>query len=77
MTGRVDIVWRIFGKNAKNVENEVSVSKKHIFFADFAKHSEQLFFFGYCDFNFNFLHYSQNAPEYIDPSGNIIFYNNF
>ena len=31
MTGRVDILWRIFEKNEKKVENEVSGSKNIIF----------------------------------------------
>ena len=32
MTGRVDILWRIFEKIAKKVKNEVTGTKKNLFF---------------------------------------------
>ena len=48
MTGRVDIVWRIFKKTAKTVTS----------------------FLTFCNF-------FKNTPQYIDPSGHFVFYENF
>ena len=56
VTGRVDIPWRIFEKNAKI---SISGPKKLHFFADFSKTS-----LGYCDLNFEFFYiFLKNAPS--------------
>ena len=37
MTGRVDIIWRIFGKIAKKVKNEVTGTEKRRFWLIYLK----------------------------------------
>ena len=49
MTGRVDILWCIFEKNAKKL-NEVTGNEKNWFWS---KNIQKIHFFWSCYFNFN------------------------
>ena len=70
MNGSVDIL--IFEKNEKKSKFKSQYPNKHLFSLFSEKLTKKWSFFrsGY----FNFL---KNAPEYIDPSGHLIFYEVF
>ena len=63
MTGRVDILWRIFEKIAKK------------FLVNLSENVKKIYCFGSCYFNFNFFcSFLKNAPYFINPFGNFVFF---
>ena len=71
MTGRVDILWRIFEKHAKK-KNSFSGPKEIHFLANLSENG----FWIICDFIFVvaiFALFSMRQSTYINPSGHFIF----
>ena len=69
MTGRVNILWRVFEK----IANKLKIKSQERFWFIYLKTLKK-YFFGSCDFNFElFCSYLKNAPDYITPSGNLSF----
>ena len=77
MTGRVDILWRIFEKIAKKLKMKSQEWKNVIFGYFICKLSKNLiFWFLLLQFQL-FGSFLKNAQDYIDPSGNFVIYEIF
>ena len=74
ITGRVDIVWRIFKKTAKKLKLKSQDPKKYFFFNVFISIKQKISFSVPVTSLLNFWNFLQKAPVYIDPSGHFVFY---
>ena len=63
-----------FWKKCNKVKNEVAWSKKRCFGLIYLITFWKIYLFGSCYFILTFLQFSQNIPDYIDPSDNFVFY---
>ena len=64
MTGRVDILWRIFEIKAKKLKMK-SQERKNVVLVNFSENIQKIDFFGSCYFSFFCSFFLKNAPEYI------------
>ena len=77
MTGRVDIQCRIFKKNCKKVKNEVTRTEKRRFRLIYLKTFHKSTYLGPVTSILTFFcSFLKNVPDYIDPLGHFVFYEN-
>ena len=66
MTGRVDIVWRIFFYKIAEKLKMKSQDRKNVGLMNLSENVKKEYFFGFCDLNLIFFfNFFKNAPDYI------------